>query len=226
MNIPSAALVANDYWVLRFTPYGIEDPFLEQISSSGFYISGPLQPSTIINTVTAQPSTGRSPYNLRYCLNLMASAVTASFTAESSSATAIGITSSRVPPLLPTQSVLSNPDTASTGKGWIAGAVVGSIVGVALGGVLVWMLLRKQRRSRDLHADKTHAGYGNYPTKPLDRDGGGKGHAYNSTTTSINAAVGNGWRVATSTSIPRPVSSGSCSKYARTQCCGTLAWEL
>jgi len=61
VNIPSAALVANNYWVLRFTPYGVEDPFLEQISSSGFYISGPLQPSTVINTVTEKPSSSRLP---------------------------------------------------------------------------------------------------------------------------------------------------------------------
>ncbi|RYN21143.1 hypothetical protein AA0115_g9823 [Alternaria tenuissima] len=60
VNIPSAALVANDYWVLRFTPAGApvgpDDPYPEQISSSGFYINGPPQPSTIINTVTAQLS--------------------------------------------------------------------------------------------------------------------------------------------------------------------------
>jgi len=56
VNIPSSALTANNYWVLRFTPAGAEDPFVEQVSSSGFRISGPPEPSTIVNTVTAKPS--------------------------------------------------------------------------------------------------------------------------------------------------------------------------
>jgi hypothetical protein len=44
MNIPSAALAANDYWVLKFTPAGAEEPWDEQVSSS------------VSNTVTMQPS--------------------------------------------------------------------------------------------------------------------------------------------------------------------------
>jgi hypothetical protein len=55
-NMPNSALSANDDWVLRFTPYGATDPFKDQISSSGFYIDQPPQPSTVVNTVTAQPS--------------------------------------------------------------------------------------------------------------------------------------------------------------------------
>jgi len=47
-------------------------------------------------------------------------------------------------------------------------------VGVALGAVLVWMLLRKQGRSKDSYADTTHVGYGDYPTDPLDGGRGGK----------------------------------------------------
>jgi len=104
----------------------------------------------------------------------MASAVSVSLIAKSSSTTAIGISSSSVLPLIPTQSVLSNPETGSTGKGWIAGAVVGPIVGVTLGAVLVWMLLRKQQRSKDWRTDTTLFGFGDYPTDPFDGDRGGK----------------------------------------------------
>ncbi|CAN9259689.1 unnamed protein product [Alternaria alternata] len=56
MNIPSAALAANDYWVLKFTPAGAEEPWDEQVSSSGFYIFDPSQSSSVSNTVTMQPS--------------------------------------------------------------------------------------------------------------------------------------------------------------------------
>jgi hypothetical protein len=55
-NIPTAALSANGYWVFRFTPFGATEPFLKQISSSGLLIAGTPQPSTVVNTVTAQPS--------------------------------------------------------------------------------------------------------------------------------------------------------------------------
>jgi hypothetical protein len=56
MNIPSAALAANDYWVLKFTPTGAEEPWDEQVSSSGFHIFDPSQSSSVSNTVTMQPS--------------------------------------------------------------------------------------------------------------------------------------------------------------------------
>ncbi|RYN98538.1 hypothetical protein AA0119_g7036 [Alternaria tenuissima] len=152
VNIPFAALVANDYWVLRFTPAGApvgpDDPYPEQISSSGFYINGPPQPSTIINTVTAQlsSSSGSASASSTVPSNAMASAT--------SSATA---TNTPLP-----------QDSNSWNKTWIAGAVLGPIVGLALLAVLLWFLSKRRQMNDRMRYTGADSGQDEHPFQPTN----------------------------------------------------------
>jgi hypothetical protein len=56
VNLPLFALSMNGVLVFRFAAFNAQPPFDEQISSAGFIISGPVQPSTVVSVVTLRPS--------------------------------------------------------------------------------------------------------------------------------------------------------------------------
>lgn len=61
----------------------------------------------------------------------------------------------------------------SPGKSWIAGAVVGPVVGIAIVVILSWFLLRRKRKNNSAQQDE--AGFGqdkhSHPTIPTLQDG-------------------------------------------------------
>ncbi|KAH7084363.1 hypothetical protein FB567DRAFT_580925 [Paraphoma chrysanthemicola] len=136
VNVPSAALSDNRIWVLRFTAFGSTDPFTEQISSSAFSINGPPQPSTVVNTVTAQPSIATSSV-------ISSSSTPASLSVGTSSSTSFNLSPSSTVITTPAQ-----PNGESNSKTWLAGVVIGPVVGIAIGAALTWFLLRRRKKNK------------------------------------------------------------------------------
>ncbi|KAF3003503.1 hypothetical protein E8E13_004725 [Curvularia kusanoi] len=134
VQIASSAFSEKDFFVFRFTFFDSTDPYTQQISSPGFNINGLIK---AVSTTSLQSS------------STPASSSFSSF-ATSSSTTSVAPTSAANSSSSVSQATgsISGSQPASKSNVWIAGVVVGPIVGIGLGAVLMWFCLRKRKNQK------------------------------------------------------------------------------
>ncbi|OAL55040.1 hypothetical protein IQ07DRAFT_640490 [Pyrenochaeta sp. DS3sAY3a] len=143
VNIASNLFSEDSFWVFRFTFFDAVEPDTQQVSSPGFQIKGLVKASSIVAPQSSS-ATSAAPESW--------SSATTSTSVTSTSATPSN--SSLPQPTEQAPTLNSSPKNNT----WIAGVVVGPLVGIALGAALMWFCLRK-RKNKKAQQDQTSAGH-------------------------------------------------------------------
>ncbi|KAF2134080.1 hypothetical protein P153DRAFT_330882 [Dothidotthia symphoricarpi CBS 119687] len=128
VNIASNAFSEKDFWVFRFTFFDSADPYTQQISSPGFKINGLVKASSTV-AVQSSSTTSAVPTSSRIAATFTSVASSSSSTPQSTEQT-------------------STPSSSSKSNTWIAGVIVGPLIGIALGAALMWFCLRKRKNKK------------------------------------------------------------------------------
>ncbi|KZM26120.1 hypothetical protein ST47_g2740 [Ascochyta rabiei] len=152
VDIDTSALLASPDWVFRFVPSGAAANNRQQISSAGFNITAPAEASRFASATSTKASITSPARDTSGSVE----APTSSAVATSQSNT-IATNPTTMPPAI-TNSTPA-PSSAPQSKAWIAGVIIGPIVGIALGASLLWLLIRRKRKQRAEHHYQGNLGY-------------------------------------------------------------------